>query len=207
MRDIPKRIIIRLSRIALKQISLFYILHLSICCMISLFFLEKQSEIRNSFTFFEKWKVKKIILSLFLRNEKWNDFFFHSFREVKVKLKYLETEIEKWNFKIILENSRETRLSLVTAPLFLAMPGFWELLSQQPLPNGLHIGYLSFTSVSIHMLLRILDKLLMPECDSKVVFRPLLRRKILMGNETVMLCGEMTLTVFYKKLFADLEDP
>ena len=114
MRDIPKRIIIRLSRIALKQISLFYILHLSICCMISLFFLEKQSEIRNSFTFFEKWKVKKIILSLFLRNEKWNDFFFHSFREVKVKLKYLETEIEKWNFKIILENSRETRLSLVT---------------------------------------------------------------------------------------------
>ena len=115
MRDIPKRIIIRLSRIALKQISLFYILHLSICCMISLFFLEKQSEIRNSFTFFEKWKVKKIILSLFLRNEKWNDFFFHSFREVKVKLKYLETEIEKWNFKIILENSRETRLSLVTA--------------------------------------------------------------------------------------------
>ena len=115
MRDIPKRIIIRLSRIALKQISLFYILHLSICCMISLFFLEKQSEIRNGFTFFEKWKVKKIILSLFLRNEKWNDFLFHSFREVKVKLKYLETEIEKWNFKIILENSRETRLSLVTA--------------------------------------------------------------------------------------------
>ena len=82
--------------------------------MISLFFLEKQSEIRNSFTFFEKWKVKKIILSLFLRNEKWNDFFFHSFREVKVKLKYLETEIEKWNFKIIPENSGETRLSLVT---------------------------------------------------------------------------------------------
>ena len=83
MRDIPKRIIIRLSRIALKQISLFYILHLSICCMISLFFLEKQSEIRNSFTFFEKWKVKKnypftlfekwkvkwFFLSLFSRSE------------------------------------------------------------------------------------------------------------------------------------------
>ena len=98
MRDIPKRIIIRLSRIALKQISLFYILHLSICCMISLFFLEKQSEIRNSFTFFEKWKVKKIILSLFLRNEKWNDFFFHSFREMKVKWKWLEIEIEKWKW-------------------------------------------------------------------------------------------------------------
>ena len=90
-------------------------LHLSVRCVISLFFLEKQSEIRNAFTFFEKWKVKKIILSLFLRNEKWNDFLFHSFREVKVKLKYLEIEIEKWNFKIILENSRETRLSLVTA--------------------------------------------------------------------------------------------
>ena len=90
-------------------------LHLSVRCVISLFFLEKQSEIRNAFTFFEKWKVKKIILSLFLRNEKWNDFLFHSFREVKVKLRYLEIEIEKWNFKKNLENSRETRLSLVTA--------------------------------------------------------------------------------------------
>ena len=89
-------------------------LHLSVRCVISLFFLEKQSEIRNTFTFFEKWKVKKIILSLFLRNEKWNDFFFHSFREVKVKLKYPETEIEKWNFKIILKNSRESRLLQVT---------------------------------------------------------------------------------------------
>ena len=89
-------------------------LHLSVRCVISLFFLEKQSEIRNAFTFFEKWKVKKIILSLFLRNEKWNDFLFHSFREVKVKLRYLEIEIEKWNFKKNLENSRETRLSLVT---------------------------------------------------------------------------------------------
>ena len=80
----------------------------------SLFFLEKKSEIWNAFTFFEKWKVKQIFLSLFLRNEKWNDFLFHSFREVKVKLKYLETEIERWNFKKNLENSRETRLSLVT---------------------------------------------------------------------------------------------
>ena len=74
-------------------------LHLSVRCVISLFFLEKQSEIRNAFTFFEKWKVKKIILSLFLRNEKWNDFLFHSFREVKVKLKSLEIEIERWNMK------------------------------------------------------------------------------------------------------------
>ena len=93
-------------------------LHLSVRCVISLFFLEKQSEIRNAFTFFEKWKVKKIILSLFLRNEKWNDFLFHSFREVKVKLRYLEIEIEKWNFKKNLENSRETRLSLVTVCSF-----------------------------------------------------------------------------------------
>ena len=70
-----------------------------VTCTISLFFLEKKSEIWNAFTFFEKWKVKQIFLSLFLRNEKWNDLLFHSFREVRVKLKYFETEIERWNFK------------------------------------------------------------------------------------------------------------
>ena len=90
-----------------------------VTCTISLFFLEKKSEIWNAFTFFEKWKVKQIFLSLFSRNEKWNDFLFHSFREVKVKLKYLETEIERKNLKKNnLENSRETRLSLVSALAF-----------------------------------------------------------------------------------------
>ena len=34
------------------------------------------------------------IISLFSRNEMWNDFWFYSFREVKVKLKCLE--IERW---------------------------------------------------------------------------------------------------------------
>ena len=69
----------------------------------------------HNFTLFSREKrVKFEMLSLFSRNEKWNDFWFHSFREVKVKLKCLEIEIEKWNCKIILENSRETRLSQVT---------------------------------------------------------------------------------------------
>ena len=93
----------------------FFMEKLKVTCTISLFFLEKKSEIWYAFTFFEKWKVKKYFLSFFSRNEKWNDFLFHSFREVKVKLKYLEIEIERWNFKKNLENSRETRLSLVTA--------------------------------------------------------------------------------------------
>ena len=74
------------------------------------FFSRKKSEIWIAFTFFEKWKVKSFSFSLFSRNEKWIDFWFHSFREVKVKLKSLE--IERWNMKKILKNSRETRLSL-----------------------------------------------------------------------------------------------
>ena len=48
------------------------------------------------------------MLSLFSRNEKWNDFWFHSFREVKVKFKCLE--IERWNCKIILEKRDSRRL-------------------------------------------------------------------------------------------------
>ena len=40
--------------------------------------------------------------------------FWNRDREWKVKWKCLEIEIEKWNFEIFLENSRETRLSQVT---------------------------------------------------------------------------------------------
>ena len=45
-------------------------------------------------------------------------------REWKVKWKCLEIEIEKWNRKKILENSRETRLSQVTGgdPRFISSP-------------------------------------------------------------------------------------
>ena len=50
------------------------------------------------------------MLSLFSRKEKWNDFRFHSFREVKVKFKCLEIEIERWNCKIILEERDSRRL-------------------------------------------------------------------------------------------------
>ena len=62
-------------------------------------------------SFFSRKRVKSEMLSLFSRNEKWICFSFHSFREWKVKWKCLEIEIEKWNRKKILENSRETRLS------------------------------------------------------------------------------------------------
>ena len=59
-------------------------------------------------------RVKYEMISPFSRNEKWKIFSLHSFREVKVKIKWLKIEIEKWIFKKILENSRESRLSLVT---------------------------------------------------------------------------------------------
>ena len=107
--------------------SILYLLHFLVFyikirpkCTVALmwfhsFFSRKKSEIWIAFTFFEKWKVKSFSFSLFSRNEKWIDFLFHSFREVKVKLKSLEIEIERWNMKKILENSRETRLSQVTA--------------------------------------------------------------------------------------------
>ena len=87
------------------------------------FFSRKKSEIWIAFTFFEKWKVKSFSFSLFSRNEKWIDFWFHSFQEVKVKLKSLE--IERWNMKKILENSRETRLSQGTDYLNHAVYPFY----------------------------------------------------------------------------------
>ena len=86
----------------------------------------------HNFTLFSREKrVKFEMLSLFSRNEKWNDFWFHFFREVKVKLKCFEIEIEKWNCKIILENSRETRLSQVTVlsgNLYYRPPKKFEIL-------------------------------------------------------------------------------
>ena len=85
----------------------FFMTRSRVTCTISLFFLEKKSEIWNAFTLFEKWKVKQKCLSLFSRNEKWNYFSFHSFREWKVKWKCLKIEIEneKWN-----ENASRSRL-------------------------------------------------------------------------------------------------
>ena len=63
------------------------------------------------------WKIKKwkefFSLSLFSRNE--SEIKMTKNREVKVKWKWLKIEIEKWNLKKNLENSRESRLSLVTA--------------------------------------------------------------------------------------------
>ena len=70
------------------------------------------------------WQEMHISL-FFLEKKEWNLKCFHSFREMKseikmpwnrdrewkVKWKCPEIEIEKWNWKKILENSRETRLS------------------------------------------------------------------------------------------------
>ena len=85
----------------------------------SLFFLEKKSEIWNAFTYFEneKWNENALKSRSRMKSEMkrpWN-----RDREWKVKWKCLEIETEKWNFKIILENSRETRLSQVTGTCIL----------------------------------------------------------------------------------------
>ena len=88
---------------------------------IPLIFLNKKSEIWNDFTIFEKWKVKNFLPSLFSRSESENQMTQNRDREVKVKIKWLKIEIEKWIFKKILENSRESRLSLVTAKEFIGI--------------------------------------------------------------------------------------
>ena len=68
-----------------------------------------------NFTLFSREKrVKFEMLSLFSRNEKWNEFWFHSFREVKFKC--LEIEIERWNCKIILEKQDSCRLLTCACP-------------------------------------------------------------------------------------------
>ena len=66
-----------------------------VTCTISLFFLEKKSEIWNAFTLFENWKVNFVFLSLISRMKSemkmpWD-------REWKVKWKFLKIESEKWN--------------------------------------------------------------------------------------------------------------
>ena len=71
---------------------------------------------RNAyFTLFSREKrVKFEMLSLFPRVKSEMKMPWNRDREWKVKWKCLEIEIEKWNRKKILENSRETRLSQVT---------------------------------------------------------------------------------------------
>ena len=91
-----------------------------VLCIISLFFLEKKSEIWNACTLFEKWKVNLVFLSLFSRMKSEMKMHWDRDREWKVKWKCLEIEIEKWNFQKNLENSRETRLSQVTVSLYFS---------------------------------------------------------------------------------------
>ena len=61
--------------------------------LISLFFLEKK-------------RVKFELLSLFSRNEKWNHFPFHSFREMKSELIFDFTLFEKWKWNWKASRSR-----------------------------------------------------------------------------------------------------
>ena len=88
-------------------------------CIIYSFFLEKKNEIWNTFTLFEKWKVNLFFLSLISRVKSEMKMPWNRDREWKVKWKCLEIEIEKWNRKKILENSRETRLLQVTGMYFI----------------------------------------------------------------------------------------
>ena len=102
-------------RITIRKFLHFSAMHYQKNWNFSLFFLEKKSEIWNAFTYFEneKWNENALKSRSRMKSEMkrpWN-----RDREWKVKWKCLEIEIEKWNFKIILENSRETRLSQVTA--------------------------------------------------------------------------------------------
>ena len=90
----------------------------------SLFFLEKKSEIWNAFTLFEKWKVNLFFLSLISRVKSEIKMPWNRDREWKVKWKCPEIEIEKWNWKKILENSRETRLSQGTVSWFEYLHNF-----------------------------------------------------------------------------------
>ena len=110
---------------------------------IPLIFLNKKSEIWNDFTIFEKWKVKNFLPSLFSRSESENQMTQNRDREVKVKIKWLKIEIEKWIFKKILENSRESRLSLVTASLSLPS----SFLSLSPSSSSNTWGYTPFIRV------------------------------------------------------------
>ena len=73
---------------------------------------------RNAyFTLFSREKrVKFEMLSLFPRVKSEMKMPWNRDREWKVKWKCPEIEIEKWNWKKILENSRETRLSQGTVP-------------------------------------------------------------------------------------------
>ena len=76
---------------------------------------EVKSEMKILFTHFEKWKVKWKSVSLISRMKSEMKMPWDRDREWKVKWKCLEIEIEKWNVQKFLENSRETRLSQVTA--------------------------------------------------------------------------------------------
>ena len=90
---------------------------------------------RNAyFTLFSREKrVKFEMLSLFPRVKSEMKMPWNRDREWKVKWKCPEIEIEKWNWKKILENSRETRLSQGTD---LLAPS-WHPLEEAPLSSTL----------------------------------------------------------------------
>ena len=84
--------------------SILYLLHFVVFCI----------NIWQKFTvaliwfhsFFSRKRVKFELLSLFSRNEKWNHFPFHSFREMKSELIFDFTLFEKWKWNWKASRSR-----------------------------------------------------------------------------------------------------
>jgi len=84
--------------------SILYLLHFVVFCI----------KIQQKFTvaliwfhsFFSRKRVKFELLSLLSRNEKWNHFPFHSFREMKSELIFDFTLFEKWKWNWKASRSR-----------------------------------------------------------------------------------------------------
>ena len=76
-------------------------MHLSVRCVISLFFLEKQSEIRNTFTFFEIWKVTLAVTCESLVSREFSRIFlkFHLSISVSRYFNFTFTSRKEWNKK------------------------------------------------------------------------------------------------------------
>ena len=70
---------------------------------------------KEAFTLFREVQSEKICFHSFSRSAKWKKMLSLFFEKWKVKSKCFETEIEKWKFSRIPDNSRETRKPKKTA--------------------------------------------------------------------------------------------
>ena len=83
--------------------SILYLLHF---CFTSKFGQNAQLHLCDFTLFSREKRVKFELLSLFSRNEKWNHFPFHSFREMKSELIFDFTLFEKWKWNWKASRSR-----------------------------------------------------------------------------------------------------